>query len=159
MVRIRTIVLAMLAVLALPASAADSWFGNELCTAGNVVQKGGTAYYCFSTAVDSDVLTLNNHNFTVYLNPDHDGTLTGAQVTVWRCDSHPTDETHAERQKVCTPWYIDFTGDGVPDATPLDATVGKTGWDTPYVGAQLIFIQVNAITAGNIARVRVDSHK
>ena len=99
----------------------------------------GAAFLHFTSDVTVKVLrTLACQDLVIELNPDEDGTDTGAQVTLYRCsESGSFSANHCQLLK----WDTD--GDGVVDNAVLD---GSTDMKVGVQNAQVTYLGVD-ITA------------
>jgi hypothetical protein len=108
-------------------------------------------HYNFSDTTDSGIIsTALCRDFNVFLNPDEDGTNTGAEVYIYRC-SEPVAST-SECHKILG----DTDGDGVRDDVTLNGSSMRTGLQN--VQAAWIYVDVTANGGSDDARVTIECH-
>lgn len=149
----RYFILIAVLMLALPAAAADGWSQEQDGTRNCSVLSAGTCYYDFSGTTDSKTLAISSKCMpvSVSLNPDEDGTNTGAEIQLYRCNDRGTFSTTICPSKI----LADTDGDGLLNDVTLDGnTVGRIGLSdlsTRWVG-----IDITANPAGDDFRITAE---
>jgi len=123
--------------------------GTTECTA--LSKSNSPCYYDFSATTDSWVLpTSACRDVNVWLNPDEDGTNTGAEVQIYRCEEETASANH------CHKILGDTDGDGILNDVTLNGSSMRTGLQN--VQADWIYVDVTANAGSDDARVTVECH-
>lgn len=144
--------LLLLALLLLPLPAlAQGWNTSSAGTGSSrqVVNGGDSAFYRFTSAVDSAGLSISGcGSADVHFNEG-----TASQIHIYKClDSGIADVTTSSS---CTKHLVDKDGDGTLDDETLDGSLGRTG----YSFVQGIWLYVNVIVSSGTSVVGVACHR
>lgn len=111
-----------------------------------------TCYYDFANTQDSETLDVRKcESVNVWLDPDEDGTSTGAEVQVYNCSEASFSANH------CVKVLSDTDGDGVVNDVTLDgSTAMRVGLS--HFQASYLAIDVTANAGSDDARVTAECH-